>query len=143
MGLRSKFHGYWDKDLMKFVEGDPPARETYGEAPLFISDEIKPFRHPATGQVVSSKSELNRINKATGCIETAPGEKVAQKKRRDGVDWDQAMQKAIHQIDNGMAPLDERTREMCKQQNELVSKALGFDAFNVAGRKNGSRKRKR
>jgi len=132
---------YRDKETGEFKEGNPPPRERkYGEAPIFISDTIKPYYHPAAEKWTDSRSELNNLDKATGCITTdkiQPADPSRQKEAKAKRDKDrkEALLKSVAQIDAGCAPMTEETRAKCERQNEIVSAALNFDAFNVVGRK--------
>ena len=137
---------YWDKKEGCLKEGyPPPAVEfpRYGEAPLYISDEMRPCRHPMTGQVIESRKAWAQTNKATGCIDCSePIHKKERSKEEKDKDWMQAMEKAIAQVDSGTAPLSEAQREACKRHNEAVSKEYGIDANNILGRKNTSGKKR-
>lgn len=141
---------YFDEESLKFVEGYPPAKvKTYAQAPMFISDTIKPYYHPAAQKVTDSRSELAALDKAHRTITTdKPLEastfsnfrKENERKRR--ADARESLLKAVAQVDNGTAPLSEETRAKCARQNEIVSKALNFDAFNVAGNKRNKKGKK-
>jgi len=139
---------YYDKKLKKVVEGYPPCEEVrYGDAPYIIADTIQPYRHPAAEKWVDSRSALKALDRATGTITTdkklPPDPSAArQREARRRADWKRCMRVAVEQIDAGTAKLDEETRALCQRQNEVVSSALGFDAFNVAGRKKNVRGKK-
>lgn len=138
-GEKGLFHV--DRDTGQVLPGPPPPRNIrFGEAPYIIQDSMEPYRHPATGQVIDSKSALRQTDKACGTITTdkklppdPTWHKEQERKRHE--DIREAMRKSIAQIDGGTAPLTEEVRELCAQQNEIVSKATGWDAYNVAGRK--------
>lgn len=139
------FRGYWDSESRTFKEGTPPPREKkYGDAPAIFTDSIEPYYHPAAGITVDSKSALRDLDKACGTITTDkklppdPTEQKAraEKRRKEGTE---ALHKAVAQIDAGTAPLTEAQRAACTKENERLSSALNFDAFNVAGRKNDRR----
>lgn len=138
---------YWDKETQKFIEGYPPdPNPKFGVAPMFFSDEMPRMRHPKTGEVIDSRSRWRRVDKANGCITTSPTEKINRRPRKDyrqkSDEMMAAINKTIAQIDSGTAPMSEETRERCRQQNDLMSSALNFDAHNVLGRKkkNGTRR---
>lgn len=148
-------HGsfYWDSETRTFKKGVPPLRiKQYGAAPAIIFDSIEPYYHPAACVMVDSKSKLEQIDKACGTITTDkklppdPSE-AKQRKARRSADLRECLHKAVAQIDNGTAKLTEQQRAVCQIENERISSALGFDAFNVVGRKNDPRgkrwKRKR
>lgn len=133
-------------------EGTPPPEFVpYGQAPMYISDSMPPYRHPATGVTVDSRSALRAMDKATGSITTdkhqAPNRnhgKELERRRRE--DLRKCLLESVAKIDSGNSGLSEETRAMCERQNEVTSAALGIDAFNVAGRKanaKGKRYRKR
>lgn len=135
----------------KLQEGPPPSNiKKFGEAPFVIQDTIEPHYHHGACRWTDSRSEINQFDKATGCITTdkrqdvAPYLRAREKRLADErkKDINQAMQRAVNDIDYGMAPLSEETKAKCAIQNEIVSDALGFDAFNVAGRKKDPRGKK-
>lgn len=139
---------FYDKELQKVVEGYPPCPNIkYGEAPFIITDTIDPYRHPATGTWVESKKALRDIDKACGTITTdkrlAPEtSQYKENLRRRRQDLHDSMHKAVAQLDAGVVDMPEEIREKHRIQNEIMSSALGFDAFNVAGRKNDKRGKK-
>jgi len=136
---------HYDKALGKVVEGYPvPQHDYFGDAPIFISDTIQPYRHPATGQWTDSRSTLRAIDKATGTITTdkklAPdSSKARREEERRRQDWKRCMREAVRMVDDGTAPMSEETKALCRRQNEIISAATGMDAFNVAGRKRDAR----
>lgn len=136
--------GYWDSNLKKFVEGAPPQRQKHGEGPYIIGDTIDKYYHPGACQWTDSRSKLKALDKDTGCITTdkkLPPDPSWQKQRQRERQEDsrKALFKSVAQIDAGTAPLTEETRQLCERQNELLSSALNFDAFNVAGKKNNAK----
>lgn len=139
---------YWDKAERKLKEGYPPPTERkFGDAPAVITDTIDPYYHPAAEAWTDSKSGLRHLDKATGCITTdkklAPDS--SEQRRLNShrkKDLHDALHKSVAQIDAGTAPLTEEVRQLCERENERVSKALGFDAFNVAGKKKNARGKK-
>lgn len=139
------FQGYWDIETQSFKEGRPPNRNhKFGDAPMYISDEMPETRHPKTGEMVSSRSKWNQIDKATGCFTTGSKEDsgaIKKKKNIEAEDRDMLnrIDRAVAMIDDGTAPLSEKTRELCKQENERLSSTLGFDAGNVLGRNKNAR----
>lgn len=130
-----------DKDTGKLKEGHAPCTDVkYGQAPYVIGDNIDPYYHPAAQCYIDSKSNLERVDKAYGTITTdkkLPPNDWSTRERARAVRKDQhdALHKAVAQIDAGTAQLNEEQRALCDQQNEIVSSALNFDAFNVVGRK--------
>lgn len=141
-----------DKKTGEMVPGVPePEFEPFGEAPYIQLDSMPAYRHPATGIVTDSRSALRQMDAATGTITTdrkqAPNKSRSLELRKQlDKDRHEALHKAVAQVDAGTAPLSEETRHLCEIQNKIVSDALGFDAFNVAGRKKnekGKRYRRR
>lgn len=140
--------GVWHIDPEKGVQKGYPPRRTnkFGQAPMYISDEIKPYRHPRTGKVVTSKSALMRMDRDVGTITTHVAEGLdpdATSYKEDQYqikrDRSETLRKAVELVDSGNAPLSEETKAKCALMNENLSKALNFDAFNVAGNKNDER----
>ena len=151
-GSQEKGLFYFDKETQKMVRGLPPdPHPKLAEAPYIIQDTIDKYYHPAAEKWVDSRSQLKTIDKVCGTITTdkklEPDSSWAREnKRKRREDLHRSMRKAIAQLDAGTAPLTQEVREKCERQNEIVSEALGLDAFNVAGRKNnakGKRFRKR
>lgn len=135
----------------KLKEGPPPDKtKRYGEAPFVIQDTIDGFKHAASGEWIESRSKLRDTDRACGTITTdkrqdaTPYTRAREQryKRELKADIHQAMRRAINDLDNGMAPISEETRAKCAVQDEIVSERLGFDAFNVAGRKKDPRGKK-
>lgn len=136
---------YYDKETRTMKEGYPPNQnKKYGEAPYIILDEMEPYRHPATGQVLTSKKALAETDKACGTFTTdkqqiTDGSVQRARKKARAEDSKKALLKAVAMVDSGTAPLSEETRALCDIQNEIVSSALNMDAFNVVGRKNNGK----
>lgn len=136
---------YWDKQARKFVEGVPPPQgRIFGQAPYVIQDSITPYYHPAACQVIDSRKALRDVDKACGTITTdkrlPPDPSWAKEQaRRRRADLTESLHRAVAAVDSGTAPLTEETRALCDRQNELVSSALNFDAFNVVGRKKNAK----
>lgn len=133
---------HWDADDQKFKEGPPPCKlKIYGQAPYVISDTTDWYRHPATGVHTNSKSRIRDMDKATGCITTDkklppnPSRRIENERRRRK-DATESLHRAVAMVDAGTAKLTEEVRAKCDQQNDIVSKALNFDAYNAVGRKN-------
>lgn len=138
---------FWNPETNTFQEDPYHKIQRFGYAPAIHIDSMDPYRFPVTGETIDSKSKLKRLDKLHGTITT--DKKIApdptwqndQRKARD-VDRKNARHKAIAQLDAGTAPLPEEVREICSRENERISKALNFDAFNVAGKKNDKRGKK-
>lgn len=144
-GDRESGHFYYDKETRQTIKGFPPTKiQKFGDAPYIIGDTIDQYFHPGAGMWTDSKSGLRNLDKSTGCITTdkmIPADNSAKKQREAErkKDGHEALHKAVAMIDAGTAPLTEETRAMCERQNEIVSKALNMDAFNVAGRKTNAK----
>lgn len=139
---------FWDKETRTFSETPPPRNHNvYGEAPYVIGDTIEKYYHPKAECWTDSRSKLNMLDKTTGTITTdkklepdSGYQKELARQRR--ADMHKCIHSAVAQIDAGTAPMSEETRAKCERSNELVSERLGFDAFNVAGRKNNGKGKK-
>lgn len=140
---------YWDKETHEFKEGYPPdPNPKYGQAPLFMSDEMpKACYHEGACRYVSSRSEWNKLDKLTGMQTLGhyepvkPKKSEAEKLKEIEQDIDIAIEKAKTQLDAGMAPLSEEQKAKHKEQNEYLTKKLGIDAHNMFRKgKNGKRK---
>lgn len=147
-GTKDSGDFYFDRETQKFVRGFPPPRvEKFAEGPNIITDTIPEYYHPGAEKWTDSKSRLKMLDEATGSITTdkkLPGNKnyTERIKRERREDAHKSLRKAVAQVDAGTAPLNEEQRALCTRQNEIVSKALNFDAFNVVGRKNDKRGKK-
>lgn len=147
-GTGESGHFYWDEEENKLKEGFPPRKTNfYGYAPNIIVDSISPYYHPAAEAYVDSRSKLQKIDKTFGTITTDkklapdPREQIERNRRRRE-DGTRALHRAVAQIDAGTAALTEEQKAKCSLQNEIVSNALNFDAFNAAGRKDDPRGKK-
>jgi len=132
----------------KLVNGYPPPKNrVFARAPYIITDTIDAHYHHGACQWTESKSGLRQMDDATGTITTgsrlqpnlAPIKRRAAERRKD---LHESMHRAVAQLDAGTAPLTEEQRQLCERQNEIVSEALNFDAFNVAGRKKNAKGKK-
>lgn len=147
-GNRKSGVSHWDPIKKKMVEGYPPRKEpVFGKAPMVIQDSMDAERHPMTGETVDSRARWRRIDRENGLVTTDRHEPASDApiRKRDAEirkDRSRALRKAVAAIDNNMAPINEETRVLCERQNEIVSKALNFDAFNVVGRKKNARGKK-
>lgn len=136
---------HWDAETKTFKKGSKPSNiKKYAKAPMVIGDSIEAFRHPTSGEIIDSKSKLRDTDRACGTVTTRerpppPPDRQGELKKERAKERKAAMHKAIAAIDNGMAPLTEETKAICAQENERISQTLGFDAFNVAGRKKDGR----
>ncbi len=138
---------FWNPETQSFQDTPVNKVQVFGEAPNIITDSMDAYKFPVTGETIDSKSKLRRLDKLHGTITS--DKKIApdptwqndQRKARD-VDRKVARHKAIAQLDSGVAVLPEAAREVCARENERISKALNFDAFNVAGKKNDRRGKK-
>lgn len=139
---------YFDKETGQCIPGYPPARnKVYGQAPYVITDTITPYYHPAAEQWVDSRRALQDMDKATGTFTTdkkqvPDGSFTKENEKQRKADLHKCLHEAVEKIDSGNAPLSEEVKEKCRIQNEITSKALNFDAFNVAGKKNDPRGKK-
>lgn len=139
------YRGWYNKATRKMVDGDPPQEPKFGEAPFVSMGTIRPQRHPMTGEVIDSVRKWDETDRITGCHTSGTRQVVKRKERSEEDikrDLDQAMERAINDIDNGTAPLSEEMKAACAKRNEEITKRCGFDAFNALGKKNGNRRSK-
>ena len=60
---------YFDKEEGCMKPGYPPQTFVpFGQAPIYISDEMSATRHPASGQVITSKKAWEETDKVCGTI---------------------------------------------------------------------------
>lgn len=139
------------KHTGELEEGYPaPEIVPFGVAPMISMGTIRPEVHPGTGEVVDTVKKWDEVNNVLGYTTHAKHSPAKSKRaewlKQSSVERKEAMRKSIAQLDAGNAPLNEEQRALCKIQNDIVSDALGFNAHDVAGRKNsaeGKRFRKR
>lgn len=127
---------YIDEETGELKEGYPESKiNCFGTAPMFISDSMTPYYHPAAEIYVDSKKRLKEIDMVCGTITTdkLQSNPSAVKKRikERHEDIHKSMHKAVAQLKNGTAPLSEETRELCKKKNQQIKSIMGFDAQNV------------
>lgn len=145
--MGSRFY-YRDKQTGEFKEGfPPPTHAHFGDAPMIIGDTIDKYYHPGACRWTESRAELQMFDNATGTFTTdkkqTPSDTVQKELlRQRRKDMHECIHKSVAQIDAGTSTLKEETRQLCERQNEIISKALNFDAFNVAGRKTNGRGKK-
>jgi hypothetical protein len=140
---------FWYNRETKEITTEPPKRpETYGQAPIYISDTLRtPYYHPAAQKWTESRSELNALDDKTNTITTdkvIPGDPTKQRQLlyERKLDSTRALHKAIAAIDSGNAPISEETQAICDQENERITKQLGVDAFNIVGKKNNAKSKR-
>lgn len=128
---------YFDEESRCMKEGYPPQKfPRYGEAPMYISDEMKPYYHPAAQVMVSSKSKLKMIDNACGTFTTdkfqSKSKQVQSEKRAARYrEIEEATKKAYEQVKAGQAPLNEEQRALCKRNDEILSSKLGWDVDSL------------
>lgn len=116
----------YDKQLKKMVEvwNDREITTT------IMSDEMQAFKHPRTGEIISSKAKWNTANRATGLIEHKGT--IERKSRHDvDSDNDQAIQKAIVAAENGNLKITEVQRAWAKQNDARIRQQFGVDVSDV------------
>jgi len=144
-GTRDAGNFYWDKETHTFIKGYPPnPNPKLADAPTIITDTIDPYYHPGACQWTDSKSAIKQMDDACGTITTdkkipPDPSRFNENKRRRREDLSKCLRRAVTDIDNNMSPLTEYERKQCERKNELVSSALGIDAFNACGRKKDER----
>jgi hypothetical protein len=132
-----RYIGYWDRKQQKFVEELPPVEEKFGQAPMIKMGSLRPQRHPATGMVCETVRQWDDCDRAAGTHTSGHREEVKKPDSEAKVrkDLDQALEKAVNQVDWGMAKMTEQQKAAHKQQNDLISSAYGIDAHNILGSK--------
>ncbi len=126
---------WYDKETRSLRDTPPPLPfNVFGQAPMYMSDEMPPCRHPMTGETISSRRHWQDVNRATGCRDADRNEKISKRepsKAEVDADWDAAMEKSIAQLDTGMLPMTEEQKAAHKTQNDYLSSKLGVDAHNI------------
>lgn len=68
-------------DKLVPIEDYTPPYPKYGKAPGIICDEIDALWHPATGEILTSKSNFRKATQAAGCVE------IGNEKMDDNRQW--------------------------------------------------------
>lgn len=96
---------YVYRDGVMVDKADLPPRGAQGginEAPHVIRDGLDDLRHPATGEIVDSKSRFRRITRDAGCIEIGNEEQRAAKP--EPVDPSRHVGQAMQMVREGYRP---------------------------------------
>lgn len=130
-----------DEQTGELKQGYPPSKiKTYGKAPYVITDEMKPYYHPAAERVVTSKKKLAELDNLCGTITTdkfqnAPKDPIVRRQKERHQDIHKAFRKAVEQVRSNNVPLSEETRALCRQKDEQLKSTLGIDAKNILKRR--------
>lgn len=120
----------WNPEAGKMVELYQAPKERV--SPEFMIDNLsEPIQSMADGKYYGSKAALRASYKAHGLEEVGnehPDTWVAKPKRSSEKECHEAVEQAYHMCKNGMAPLSEFDRELCRIQNEQIRN--GNDARN-------------
>lgn len=98
------------------------------DAPSVITDEIDATIHNGTGKVFTSKRKMDSASKEAGLITRSASElpninfRSQRKHMSDEGKIRETAERAWHAVDNGMAPLTEKERYLCKQENERLKR---------------------
>ena len=145
---------YIDEKTKKLVEGYPPKKyRTYGTGPIFISDSMPAQYHEGAKMVIESRSAWRHADKMTGSLTlsrnefNAPGmqppDHTAEEKRQRREDIRQARMRAVAAVKNGTAPLTDDQKQICKNNDEIISHQLGYDVNKLWKPKKARAKRKK
>ena len=120
------------------VKKDRFIPNNFGKAPAFHSDYIAPQRHPATGDLVESKTKWQAIDSASGtqtffgsdAKQVAAGNRVTdtmkkERKKSRKADLHQSVERAKTALDNRMAPRAEHYPDPEPQVSKLIDSAIG------------------
>ena len=135
--MTRRFVGYWSKEQGKFVEELPPVEKKFGQAPMFSMGTIRPERHAGTGQVIDSVRAWDEADRITGCITTGtkppPARKPAEMEAKRSADINQAMNRAINDLDWGAAPLSESTKKAAaaEKEKQFIKDTVGVDVKDL------------
>lgn len=112
-------HFIWDTETCSFKEYEPKYQPMAADAPFVVTDEMAPTLSHADGKYYTSKSKLRREYKRLGVVETGgrPKWKPPTKLKSDINGIRDSVAKALNDARYGMAPLTEREKELCKQEN--------------------------
>jgi len=131
---------YFDEEKRQMVEGYPPQKfPKYGEAPIYISDEMKPYYHPTAQVTVTSKSKLKMIDKQCGTFTTDKYQSISAQVRKQKTaerrkDLKDAMMRAYNDVKNNNTPLSEEVKAKCKKNDEILSSQVGWDVSKIIKR---------
>lgn len=85
-------------------EDAPPLIQTFGEAPMVISDNMDFTRHMADGKYYTSKAAFRAATKAAGCVEVGTDPAVTRPRKQIKLSREKRVQdikRSIHELKNG------------------------------------------
>lgn len=134
--------GYsWFDPVTKTFTDQIPERlivKKFGQAPVFMSDVMEPYYHPAAQKVVESRSELKELDEKYGTVTTnkllPPSDakkKEAAKKRKEL--RMEAMKEAVERVRAGTTNHTDDFKQLCKKRDEAISRQTGIDFNKVFG----------
>lgn len=101
--------------------GDPKPSEV--EAPFVVTDEISATRNHADGKLYTSKAKFRDAVKSSGYVATEGVFNTASKRKETSErEYADALEQARNLVKNGMAPLSELDKEICKRQNQNIKR---------------------
>lgn len=111
----------WDKETRTMIEIDLQPAESV--APAIFGDEIKPTVCQVDGRTYTSRSELNKTLQASGYRPKEAGAKYDKKTRfGNESELSETVQRARTMVRDGMAPLTEWDKHVCKLENQALSR---------------------
>ena len=72
----------WSDEEKRLIPEEEYRRPARNDAHYVIPDEMDALRHPATGEMISSKSKFRQITRQNGCIEIGT-EKIEDRRAKN------------------------------------------------------------
>ncbi len=128
------FHGYWDKEQQRFMEGSPPIREKiYGEAPTVIFDSMPKTYHHGIQREIETRSEWRAADAAAGTItfgsreEAAPRIDQANERKKRRQEIRKASVTAMQAYRENPREVSQRVEKQTIAKIEKAKKDFGVD----------------
>lgn len=118
---------------------DEPREFREVNAPYVIQDSIDAYRHPGSGQVITSRKALSDTDKACGTITTdkqQPADPTwANEQRKLRMkDRKEAKKRALEEVNAPGFALPEKLRHECAEKDQELSRKWGIDASKIGTR---------
>lgn len=120
---------YWDSKTQTMVEGYPPPRETFGQAPMVIFDTMKPQYHEAAGRTIDSIKEWDRTDKEHNTItfssieQAKPKVDHANERKRKKAELRKASKTALDVYKANPREVSQKVQKQGEAQMEVLKKS--------------------
>lgn len=138
MGEKGFFFTTKDGSLTKVPP--EPCHNVFGRSAYIVGDTIEAYQHPATGQVVESRSQLRAIDSATGTITTDKYQKPdpskqQQIRKQKLADTRENLLASMELVKSGNTPFTEDQKAEFRARDKQIDQTLGVELFTKIGKK--------